>query len=938
MFEFFKFSLLFLVFSTFLSINSFADEVNEFVIKREKNFTFKIKPIIEKHEDGFNIIFETNSFCDVTIVIEDSSSGKIYRHLISGVLGSSAPEPLQKNTKSQKVFFDGKDDAGQYVKDISGVSARVSLGLSPVFDQTFFDYPKRRHSTDRQLLDPIKEGVVVYDGGNGLDFIKLYSHSGDYIKTIYPFPGDKLNEIKGIKWKDKPDGSGKFPVKTNFLQTSFLETGSLFAMAGKLPTNYNWSHFGMYGKSATFLASSNKMVAFGMGYMARLGLDGTSDGTNFMGPAVGYKIKNKDGEMLVQPSSAAFSPDGKKIYFTGYHYCNYGKASADIITSVDWVSHHHVYEMNIESDEPPNIFLGEPDTLGDDESHFNMPIHIYVDDENRVFVCDYLNNRVQVFNKDKKLLKTINIKYPAFITVLPKSKDVIVITHLIPNKVFNLKPPPITPILYYNLGNFEKMAVGKPIELPKEYTQVAGGYTYGGSGFGYGFCVTDISGDSKIWISHEKPVENVNTRKRGFDSSNIKIWKLSDKKFELLRDFEEEIEKDLPFTKPIHYSRVRLQVNPVTGDLYTTKTIHGFVGKSFDELYKINTKSGKISMVKLPFDAEDFCFDNNGFIYLKSLDVIGRYHSETFKEVPWDYGIEIKTSTSSSSDRVIGDIVSGLKVPTIETWHQGGIYVNVKGSILVSGPYSKSNDAYEQFVPTVYPGRPGFSKINNLLFIFDKYGKLVKSDVVPGLKDNYGVGLDQYNNMYLMNGSTRVIDGKKFPNDWTGTVMKFPFSGGKLISKGETPIPLPVESEPKRQYDVEGLWVEDASWFFGGVGFMGKNSSKGLASGTGCACWNSRMAFDYLNRTFAPELERYSVAILDSNGNLITRVGRYGNRDSMGPKSLKPVGGDEITMIHGAYLSTLTDKFLYIADIGNDRIISVKLKYAIDEIINFPKK
>lgn len=926
------------LFLIYLSYPIKAQENNEFKVKRESDFTFQAKPTIEKSGEGFNISFEVKSFCDATVVIEEEATGKILRHLISGVLGSNAPEPFQKNSKAQKIYFDGKNDAGEYIKNFESVKVRVSLGLSPMFEKTLFDFPKRRHSIDRQLFSSIEEGVVVYDGGNGLDFVKLYNHSGDYVKTIYPFPADKLKEIKGLKWKDSPDGNGKFPVKTNFLQTSFLETGPVFAMEGKLSTNYGWAHYGMYGKSATFLAASKTMVAFGMGYMARLGLDGSSAGTDFMGPAVGHKVVGKKGDMLVQPASAAFSPDGKKIYFTGYHYCNYGAASADIVTSGDWITHHHVYSMEIGSNEPPKLFLGNPDKPGKDEGSFNMPINIFVDESNRVYVCDYMNNRLQVFDENKKLLKSVNINYPAFVTVLPKSKDVIVITHLIPNKDFNAKPPPATPMLYFNLGKFENMTVGKSIELPKGYTQGPGGYLYSGSGFGYGFCVTDYSGDTKLWVSQEKAVENVLTRKAGIPSTNIKIWKLAGDKFDLLKDFEEELKKDLPNTKPIHYSRERLQVNPATGDLYTTKTIHGFDGKSFDELYKINPATGKITIVKLAFDAEDFCFDSNGFLYLKSLDIVGRYNSESLKEVPWDYGVETKTATSSSADRVLGDVISGIKVPTLATWHQGGIYVNVKGSLLVSGPYTMSKDEINQFVPEMYPGRPEFSKLHNLLYIFDKYGKLIKSDVVPGLKDNYGVGLDQYNNMYVMNGSTRMLGDKKYPNDWTGTIMKFPFSGGKVLSKGETPVPLQAANEPKRSFDVEGLWVENASWFFGGVGFMGKNSSKGLAAGTGCACWNSRMAFDYLNRTFAPELERYSVAVLDSNGNLITRIGRYGNRDSMGPKSLKPVGGDEVTMMHGAYLSTLSDKLLYIADISNDRVVSVKLNYATNEIVGLPSK
>jgi len=914
-----------------------AQTTNEFKVKRENDFSFKNKPTIEKSGEGFNISFEVNSFCDVTIVIEEEGSGKILRHLLSGVLGANAPEPFQKNSKAQKIYFDGKNDAGEYLKNFTSAKARVSLGLSPQFDRTLFDFPKRRFSQDRQIFAPLEEGVLVYDGGENLDFVKLYNHTGEYIKTVYPFPGNKLKEIKGLKWKDSPDGVGQFPVKTNFLQTSFLETGSAFSMEGRLPTNYGWAHYGMNGKSATFLAAKKNMVAFGMAYIARIGLDGTSGGMDFMGPAVGHKTKGKKGEMLVQPASASISPDGKKIYFTGYHYCNYGAASNDIVTSGDWVSHHHVYEMDLNSNEPPKLFLGDPDKSGKDDVLFDMPIYVHVDDSHRIYVCDYMNNRVQVFDQNKKLLKSVKVNYPAYITVLPKSKDIVLITHLIPNREFNKKPPGDTPVLYYNLGKFENMAVGKSFSLPPSYKQGPGGYLYSGSGFGLGFCVTDYSGETMLWISQEKAVENVLTRGK-IAASNVKVWKLKGDKFDVVNDFENDIKNDMVDTKPIHHSRVRLQVNPATGDLYTTRTIFGFFGKSFTDLFKINPVSGKISIVPLAYDAEDFCFDNNGFLYLKSTDIISRYNIESGKEVPWDYGVETKASTSSSSDRKVGDVISGIRAPVAAGWHHGGIYVNAKGSLVVSGPYVPEKEGDKQFLPEMYPGRVGASKLNNMIHIYDKYGKFIKSDVVPGLKDNYGVGLDQYNNVYVMSGATRMVGDKKYPNDWTGTIIKFPFEGARLITKGDAPIQLPPANEPKRAYDLEGFWAENAAWFFGGVGFMGKNSSKGVASGTGCACWNSRMAFDYLNRTFAPELERYSVAILDSNGNLITRVGRYSNRDSMGPKSLVPLGGDEVGMIHGAYLGVMSDKALYIADTANDRIVAVKLNYATNEVVGLPEK
>lgn len=931
----FKKNYIIAAFLLFLIDIVYAEDTNEFKVKRELDFNFQLKPTIEKNGEGYYISFEAKSFCDVTIVIEDENTGKIVRHLISGVLGSNAPEPLIKNSKTQKIYFDGKNDAGEYLKNFAVAKVRVSLGLSPLYEKSLFDIPKRRHGKERQLMSSIEEGVVVYDGGNNMDFVKVFNHAGEYVRTFYPFPSDKIKDVKGLKWLDSPDGNGKFPVKTNFLQTSFLETGSNFASAGRISSNAGTAHYGMYGKAASFFSANKSSFVLGMGYVARIGIDGSSGGVDLMGPLVGYQPQKGFKDIVVQPNSAAISPSNKKVYFTAYHVCKYGEASNKIVTNIGWSSFHHVYEMNLDSNEPPKIFLGDPEKSGNDEKSFNLPVNVFVDENDRVYVCDYLNNRIQIFDQDKKLLKTVSIKNPAYVSVLPKSKDVVVISHLITNNEWQSSKTPIPPVpsLFYNLGKFDSITVGKSIPLPVEYEVKMAGYIYDGSGFELGLCVTDGSGDIRLWASREK-VHNFNKTGGNKMQQNIKIWQLKDSKFELYKDFEAEIEKEISLVRIPFYSRQRLQVNPMTGDLFCTTPFTGFDGKSFKDLYRIKPETGKISIMELPFDAEDFCFDHNGFLYLKSQDVIGRYNIELMKEVPWDYGIETKASTSASSDRKVGDLLSGVKAPTSAMWHQGGIYVGLNGNIAVSGPYTPNNDIVDNYKPDFYPGRPGLSKMHNLIHIYDKFGKIVKLDAVPGLKDNYGIGLDQKNNIYMMNGSPRVIEGKRYPNRWTGTVMKFPISGGKLLYKGDggLPIPLPVAQEPKRSLDLESLWVENASWFFGGVGFMGKNS------GNGCACWNSRMAFDYLNRTFAPELERYSVAVLDSNGNLITRIGKYGNRDSMGPKSLKPVGGDEVAMEHGAYLAAQTDKFLYISDIGNDRIISVKLSYSASETISFPEK
>ncbi len=75
------------------------------------------------------------------------------------------------------------------------------------------------------------------------------------------------------------------------------------------------------------------------------------------------------------------------------------------------------------------------------------------------------------------------------------------------------------------------------------------------------------------------------------------------------------------------------------------------------------------------------------------------------------------------------------------------------------------------------------------------------------------------------------------------------------------------------------------------------------------------------------------MGVLDTNGNLILRIGRYGNVDSSGPGSLVPLGGDEVGLFYPAYLATHTDHRLLISDAGNARVSSVRLAYHVNERI-----
>ena len=147
------------------------------------------------------------------------------------------------------------------------------------------------------------------------------------------------------------------------------------------------------------------------------------------------------------------------------------------------------------------------------------------------------------------------------------------------------------------------------------------------------------------------------------------------------------------------------------------------------------------------------------------------------------------------------------------------------------------------------------------------------------------------------------------------------------------------EEQPARPMEIDEGWVDGADWFYGGVGYSGFNRAAAVIGG-GCVCWNFRSAFDYYERSFLPELDHFSVAVLDSAGNLILRVGRYGNVDDGvplikegGPPHPRSIGGDETGFIRPAYLATHTDRRLFVADYGNARIASVRLGYHTDEAV-----
>ncbi|PCJ52404.1 MAG: hypothetical protein COA79_23935 [Planctomycetota bacterium] len=926
----------------FLFVNINSQDLNEWKIKRKNIFEFTKQPSISKKDKGYFISFAVKDYCDVTIVVEDDNR-KIIRHLASGVLGDNPPPPFVKKSLSQKILWDGKTDHGRYPDSLETYRIRVSLGLKANYDKTLYHSPYKRMSNNAPILCSDKDGVYTFEG-LGMDYVKHFDHDGNYIKTIYPFASNKLKDIKGLEtFKSHLDGK-TYPKKIGFNRATLLTSGTS-GLAGDYGNHYG-------GYAAVSMATQNGHIALAYNRINRLGTDGTTKGMDLNGPEISYKrvVKGKKVKMPVGPTSVAFSPDNKYLYMTGYvfkvHTWNFGDA------------YHVVKRQEYGTNKPPEIFMGKELTdsgYGSDDKSFATPTSVDVDAKGRIYVTDFCNHRVQVFNSDKKLLKSIKATYPSKVIIDKKTQEILVFSWLTigPSRKL-LKERKIDwrkiKSTITNFGTFEGIKNVKSEPLP-----IRGGDAGGLSDFGgqvYEVTVDSYSGKRRLWISGRTPTRSTAEIRwtgekdapktdKTWLNRGIKIFEKQKGKWVEFKNMAKLAAKKVKRLTPTPFASQRLFFNPSDEHLYVGEDV-GF-WKSFDELVKINPQNGNVSLVKIPFDAADIVFGYKNVVYARTHYVVMRFDSRSWKEIPYDYGIEknkIHHQTFSAPRRTVNSI-SAMAIPGGKPvhWQLEGMSLNFKGNLaLVCYTREKKielgrKDKYKNFAvgkeykPNKFPGRNGHFVVH----IFDKYGKVVKQDAIPGMPESDGLAIDKNNDIYVLLKRPRYISSKKVNTDhYTESLFKFSKKENRFLT-GSTraTIPLDDTQKPKRDYDIKEFWVENPQWIYGGVGHGGNLGS--------CVCWHSRFTLDYLGRSFVPESNQFQVAVLDSNGNLIMRIGQYGNQDSAGPKSKVPLKGDGVGIFLANYVATHTDHKLFISDTGNQRILSVNLSYAKESLIKLNK-
>jgi len=159
-----------------------------------------------------------------------------------------------------------------------------------------------------------------------------------------------------------------------------------------------------------------------------------------------------------------------------------------------------------------------------------------------------------------------------------------------------------------------------------------------------------------------------------------------------------------------------------------------------------------------------------------------------------------------------------------------------------------------------------------------------------------------------------------------GGVMKFSPKGGKFYiwrTRGRNKQPRPADMPAglptfRSGYLGQNIAVEGMEWYVRGCSPV-PTSGEGWGDPS-CTCWNVRIKADPYGRTYAPDALRFCVNVFDTAGNLITRVGRYGNADDRGP---------DVHLAWPAYVDVVGDE-LYVVDSNANRVAVVRMRYAAE--------
>jgi hypothetical protein len=648
-----------------------------------------------------------------------------------------------------------------------------------------------------------------------------------------------------------------------------------------------------------------------------------------------------DGEHL-QPLFVP-SPDGKWLYMTG--------------------AGHAVLRRATDGQEPAKALIGDGGKPGSDNQSLNAPAGLDCDAQGRLYVCDTMNNRIQVFTPDGKFLKSIAMESPSRVRVHQKTGALYVkhAARVQGQKVDRLSKLTSldAPNEEFHLDGLTAVVMTLDSWTPKPRLWLAGsGWDTGGAvgSFGRGLGVT--------------------------------VWEEDGKSLKKILDFDEAAKQEAGPNYLGRWSGIgsvgdKVVCDPVREEVY------------YQGSHQFNLATGAYrGAVKIPAGGiyDDIAFDKRGYLHLhlnpgfdgSKGGVVRVDPEQKYIEVPYDYGIErpghygperlgalpvrdqpgAKYFQDGIGVNMRGDVAENCNiyyVPKMSEIGEALAFAGVResgdgsgvggwgraGLLSHDGGFLREIMERQKRGEEVYSikRRPGVPLAGATIWTFDYTGELRDECAVTAGGLVNATQIDEDGKLYFVTNRIRLLDGKTpFLAGSTGifgapelrgkqtlkvgTLLK---TRGKDVTLLTAGTPIPLEPLPERPADLINaphgvlagkVWVEGAEWLYAGTGPIVFES---------CSCPAQRLHLDWYKRTYVPESYRHSIGILDVNGNLIMHLGRYGNFDSLGPNAKIPVGGDGIAAFMPRYIGG-TDNYLAY-DFRGEALVVLKLNYHAEETV-----
>jgi DNA-binding beta-propeller fold protein YncE len=850
---------------------------------------FATEPAVVKAGTGYEVRFAVKSETDVTIEIVDAQN-KVVRHLASGVLGANAPEPFKSGSLAQAVVWDGKDDHG---KDVAGsCKARVGLGLKPALDKVFGG--SGQNVGNAISLAAGKDGTLYYmyvagEGHHtaGENFICAFDRNGKFLRQLMPMPANLSRE--------QVAGTGALPVGESQWMP-ILYHGLVHTLYPDV-TGCDRQGMAVGANKLYFVGNdgSGKMT------LLRLGLDGSA-GKDFVGPVIGDSFMGCSLHL-------ALSPDGKYVYASG------------LIGSGRWgykPLHNVVYRGEAEGSKPFEKFIGEYGKSGTD-GLLNDPRGLAVDKDGNIYVAECTGNRISVWSPQGKMIGSISVPSPDMVAVHPKSGAVYVLSS--PTTV----PPGVEAFL------------GGSAWFPKKKLLKFNTYKDSKEASSFPFPEAKLSGGKAVMAldaSVEPPVVWVGSWAYGVQCGAKKIVD-NGSTLELAGDPIRDLCKDkFPFTNPKHMSVDRHDTE-LTVNGFRFNPVSGECLGALPYSQKFHTTIGRYE-----FGEETLSPNGDFLIHRSGMGQVVKLKPDASAFDPFGDGSPFAEPGSSGPECKCTKLFGGFM-------HPRGVDVAGDNEIFVVHHQDHFRNRHMTAVSEV--GLDGqikryeYIKLDGpsaCVRVDSKGNTYLGTTVRPADESAPNQRIDEgkakWSSAYdpkSVRGKIPEINGSWFltPGFWytmcTGSIVKFGRDGGK-VSRGSGPLLMGTDTGGDIAWIMPGS-VEGGKWAYFGCSPMPYKGAGATAGG--CLCETARFDIDGHDRLYVPEAMRFSIAVLDANGNFICRFGSYGNLDSRGKGS--PVPEPEIPFGWPMAVA-VSDTAAYVGDHTNFRVMKVKLDYTAEKVLS----